>query len=294
MAEKTDKATPASIKDAQAQQKSFKEEEIKQDAQGRESVASNGDEGGFFVPGSTGSIKIIEPQQPPAATPPAKVQLPNLSQDPQPAVHQTSEPKTVEQLQAEIDQLKGQQPLQPEQSRSVEPSTVPPPTQTPMFGNDITQPVGAPVAAASTQQQPPQQPPPQNIPPDASVVAATEALSQHQDPNLSSTVYIGQGKQGLALVLDGLQQNDLDRFSLMGEYLHANHPDVVPAAHPAFVVKFALQHLMITIRTNIAESVVCADCNDRFIKTLTHCPTCGAINACPACGKLIGNSKIFL
>jgi len=305
----------ASIKDAALQQEAFAKERINTDENGRETVTSEGDQGGFFVPGASKPSQQAQPTTP--TTSPAQNSL-NIQNIGQPANSPPNDNQArIAQLQQEIEDLKSQddngsaieqtpapQPETPQQPAPVITQQAPPTTtSTPMFGADIPQ--EQPTSQNKATQQPPQQQQqiqqPQQQPAQQSYNPADElnpairdALKPQQDPNLQTQVYIGQGQQGLALVLDGLTQKDMDRYSLMAEYLHEKYPESVPVVHPAVVVKFALNHLLITIRTNIAKDVECANCQTTFPKLNTHCPGCGAVNACPTCGKLIGYSKLSL
>lgn len=116
------------------------------------------------------------------------------------------------------------------------------------------------------------------------------------NPNVSPYGYISYSPsgQGFALIMDRLTQTDIDYFAFMANYLHESYPKAMPDAHPALMMKFAANHLLIDIRKALADKVICKQCHTEMPASSIQCPKCKAFNRCPQCHGFVGGSFLYI
>jgi len=254
-----------------------------------------GQEGGFFV---GGAHTIITPASPPQ--------------------------QNIQDLQQKMAALQAKLAALTKQPDS--PSTTPPtpqqpprePIKTPMFGVGIEQPGDTPKTTAKQpggpipqprepiktpmfgvgieQPEPTPRPQPQPAPAPQQQLPPLAPSAPEDNPNTSPYGYIAYSAdgQGFALVMDHLTQRDIDYFSYMAGYLHEKYPTAVPMVHPALMMKFAANHLLIDIRKTLADKVVCQKCHTEMPAATIQCPKCKALNRCPQCLNYIGGNFTYI
>ena len=156
-----------------------------------------------------------------------------------------------------------------------------------------TTPVSTPDVNPTPAETPPTARPSESRPPAGAQQPPNEVSEQQNLIQVGNNyAYVAQSSlfPGMALVLDNVQQKELDQYSFMASYLSMTFPESMPTAHPGALLRFALDHLLYSIRKDTAEYTVCARCDTKFNIMDHNCPKCNNVNRCPTCHRIYGDN----